>query len=55
MSLKYERAFINSVFEDFSIIFAFFADVFYFHYSFSVYQVIGSVLLFLVAFGLSYV
>ena len=49
MSLKYEKAVINSIIEDFSIVLCFLADILVFGLEFSVWQYLGSVIIVMVS------
>ena len=54
MSLKYEKAFINSIIEDFSMILYFVSDVWVFHVEFNRFQVLGSAIVLGVNFYISF-
>jgi hypothetical protein len=49
MSLKYEKAVINAIIEDFSLVLCFLADIFYFDINFNFYQLIGSAIVVVVS------
>ena len=54
MSLKYEKAVINAIIEDFSIVLCFFTDIFLFGISFNVFQLVGSVIVVVASFYVTF-
>ena len=45
MAMKYEKAAINTMIEDFGIVFAFLADIFYFHEPITFTKILGTILI----------